>query len=83
MITTNPEMNAKLVGILRTGGGESQYAAQRIEELEAEAVGLRALITKVRLEVFGPRTPYPSKEVRPLWDEMRAAEAASPPVSPG
>ena len=38
---TNPETNAQIVGILRTGNEPSQYAAQRIEELEAEVRQLR------------------------------------------
>lgn len=40
-MTTNPEMNAQIVGILRTGNEASQYAAARIEELEAEVTRLQ------------------------------------------
>jgi len=35
-ITTNDEMNKKLVEMLRVGEFPSQYAAQRIVELEIE-----------------------------------------------
>ena len=44
MITeTYPEMNTKIVGILRWGGDDPMalYAAQRIEELEAEVEQLQ------------------------------------------
>lgn len=41
-ITTYPEMNQKLVGILRVGKKQHcLYAAQRIEELEAEVKRLQ------------------------------------------
>ena len=41
MIKTYPEMNEKIVGILRLGGQVEQYAAQYIEELQAENAALR------------------------------------------
>lgn len=41
MIDTYPEMNDKIVGILRLGGRAEQYAAQYIEELRAENAALR------------------------------------------
>lgn len=41
MIKTYPEMNEKIVGILRLGGQVEQYAAQYIEELQAEIATLR------------------------------------------
>ena len=41
MINTYPEMNEKIVGILRLGGRAEQYAAQYIEELRAENAALR------------------------------------------
>ena len=41
MIKTYPEMNEKIVGILRLGGQGEQYAAQYIEELQAENAALR------------------------------------------
>lgn len=40
MIKTYPEMNEKIVGILRLGGQPEQYAAQYIEELKAENAAL-------------------------------------------
>ena len=39
-----PDMNARLVGILRSGNAPSQYAAQRIVELEVEIERLRAAL---------------------------------------
>lgn len=41
MINTYPEMNEKIVGILRLGGRAEQYAAQYIEELRVENAALR------------------------------------------
>ena len=41
---TYDEMNAKIVGFLRTGGYASQYAAQRIEELEREVERLSPIV---------------------------------------
>lgn len=46
MINTYPEMNEKIVGILRLGGRAEQYAAQYIEELRAENAALRERIEK-------------------------------------
>ena len=49
-IETYPEMNAKIVELLRWDADDpmSLYAAQRIEELEAEIKRLQ-----VRLKIFG------------------------------
>lgn len=46
MIKTYPEMNEKIVGILRLGGQVEQYAAQYIEELQAENATLRERLEK-------------------------------------
>lgn len=41
-VETNPEMNAKIVGLLRFSYSPTDhYAAQRIEELEAEVEAMR------------------------------------------
>jgi len=48
---TYPEMNAKIVGILRIGGDENPvtlYAAARIEELEREVAALHSAPTTVK-----------------------------------
>lgn len=44
MIKTYPEMNEAIVGILRMGGQSEQYAAQYIEELQAENAAMRERI---------------------------------------
>lgn len=46
MIKTYPEMNEKIVGILRLGGQVEQYAAQYIEELQAENAALKESLDK-------------------------------------
>lgn len=47
--TTYPEMNAKIVGILRIGDSQpDHYAAQRIEELEAELENAKRYKTALR-----------------------------------
>lgn len=46
MIKTYPEMNEKIVGILRLGGQAEQYAAQYIEELQAENAALKEKLEK-------------------------------------
>ncbi len=52
-MTTYPEMNAQIVGILRTGNETSQYAAARIEELEAEVEQLRGIIKRMTSDEIG------------------------------
>lgn len=47
MIKTYPEMNEKIVGILRLGGQVEQYAAQYIEELQAENAALRKQVSEM------------------------------------
>lgn len=44
MNKTYPEMNEAIVGILRMGGQSEQYAAQYIEELQAENAAMRERI---------------------------------------
>ena len=56
MMKTNPEMNAKIVGILRTSDApHCLYAAQRIEELEAivDCQDAQLLIARTGLVMCG------------------------------
>ena len=48
---TYPKMNRAIVGILRHGNEPSQYAAQRIVEIEAEITQLREAAAAV-VEAF-------------------------------
>lgn len=51
VIKTYPEMNVKVVDLLRIGGEFNElYAAQRIEELEAENAALKDKLEKQMLE---------------------------------
>ena len=51
---TNPEMNKQIVGILRLGNEPSQYAAQRIIELEAENERLQGDVKQLRDPLSNP-----------------------------
>lgn len=58
-VRTYPEMNEKIVGILRLGGQSEQYAAQYLEELRTENAVLRERLEKsVELPIKAGETIY-------------------------
>ena len=62
-MTTNPEMNAEIVGILRTAASpHCLYAAERIEELEAELSRLETWDGLMRLlDRYWPADVFPTR----------------------
>lgn len=75
-MTTNPEMNVEIVGILRSGNEASQYAAKRIEELEAEVQFLQAEVIEMLEEAFRLIAHKETEGSREGWyDSMAHTEA--------
>jgi hypothetical protein len=73
-VQTYDEMNRRIVGILRTGNEASQYAAQRIEELERVERAARALIQIAADNVHTLATRgYKSLAFRAATDQWHAA----------
>ncbi len=72
-VKTYPDANAEIVGILRTGDSQvSQYAAARIEELEA--IVAKLLVTKdgvsvvPGMKVYWPNTTIEVTILAVWWD---------------
>ena len=63
---TYPKMNRAIVGILRHGNEPSQYAAQRIVELEAEVNNIRITAARVVKLYVPPYTDQHGVQARDL-----------------